>query len=140
MSGSREIVLCVDDDPEIVAALEGLLEAHGYDVLTASDGSEGLGLLEANPVDAVILDYEMPGKNGGAVAEQMKQTKAHVPIVMFSGYDDVPDWELRSVDQFVPKSGPPAQLLAAIDHLLGVRYPPFLRWFGDWKSRIQRSQ
>jgi len=139
MNGSKEIILCVDDDPEIVSALRELLENHGYEVLTGGDGSEAIEAFGANPVDAVILDYQMPGQDGIAIAEQMKEAKPHVPILMFSGYDELPGWELTSVDQYVSKGGPPSQLLAAIEHLLSVRYPPFQRWFGDWKNRIHKT-
>ena len=138
MNGSKETILCVDDDPEIVSALRDLLEAHGYEVLTACDGSAAWKAFD-NPVDAVILDYQMPGEDVMAIAGRMKEAKPHVPILMYSGYDTLPGWELTSVDQFVCKSGPPSQLLAALDHLLGVRYPPFQRWFGDWKNRIQKT-
>ncbi|HXZ80461.1 MAG TPA: response regulator [Terriglobales bacterium] len=138
MNGSKEVILCVDDDPEIVSALRDLLEVHGYEVLAACDGSEAFKAFD-NAVDAVILDYQMPGEDGMALAARMKESKPHVPILMFSGYDNLSSWELTSVDQFVSKSGPPSQLLAALEHLLAVRYPPFQRWFGDWKNRIHKT-
>ena len=61
-------VLCVDDEKIGLRVRKILLESHGFKVLTASSGAQGLALLENHHVDLVVLDYYMPGLNGGQVA------------------------------------------------------------------------
>ena len=53
-------------------------------MLTALDGRSGLEVFSTQPVQAVILDYTMPGMNGGEVANRMRQTKPEIPILLLS--------------------------------------------------------
>jgi CheY-like chemotaxis protein len=59
-SPRKTLVLCIDDDKATLHARKLVLEAAGYDVVTASSGRIGLRLLERHPVQVVILDYRMP--------------------------------------------------------------------------------
>jgi CheY-like chemotaxis protein len=113
-----------------------LLEENGYEVLEASGGPEGLKLFLSHPVDAVVLDYQMPGMNGDAVAAKMKRIKSQVPIMLLSAYGPLPQSKLRSVDSFLSKSQPPAILLSTLHDLLGSRSKPFFhRWLDNWRCR-----
>lgn len=117
-----------------------LLEENGYEVLEATGGHEGLNLFVSRPIDAVIIDYQMPGMNGDVVAAKMKSMKSHVPIMLLSAYGPLPPRKLKSVDTFLSKSEPPSALLAALHHLVdGPRQFSFSRWLGHWKSRNTRS-
>ena len=60
-SPRKKVILCIDDDDAILRYEKALLERHGYDVLTASSGEQGLRLVAMCHCDAVLLDYEMPG-------------------------------------------------------------------------------
>lgn len=88
MSTPRELykplVLCVDDNQWILDLTRMALESEGYRVLTASDGLAALEAFTACAVDAVVLDYEMPGMNGGEVAREMMRIKPQVPKLLFS--------------------------------------------------------
>jgi CheY-like chemotaxis protein len=134
MPRRRPVVLCVDDEVNGLEARKLLLEHKGYGTLIATNGREGLALFANNVVDAVILDYQMPGMNGDVVARRMKQIKPHVPVLLLSGYEFPVhnDW----VDAFVSKGEPPATLLATVHDLLTVRFPFFARWLGNWKYRM----
>ena len=57
-------VLCVDDEAIGLRVRKILLEGHGFKVLTASSGQQGLTIFDENKVDLVVLDYYMPGMNG----------------------------------------------------------------------------
>jgi CheY-like chemotaxis protein len=81
----RPLILCVDDDEGILDLLRMALEDKGYRVLTANNGPTALEAFAACPVDAVVLDYEMPGMNGGEVAREMMRIKPKVPKLLFSG-------------------------------------------------------
>jgi CheY-like chemotaxis protein len=87
-------------------------------------------------VDAVVLDYQMPGLNGDVVAAKMKALKSHVPIMLLSAYGPLPKIKLEPVDTFLSKSQPPQILLSTLQDLLNNRPKPFFnRWLDTWRSR-----
>ena len=65
-------VLCIDDEASLLHLQRRYLESHGYTVLTAATGQEGLEILSAAPVDVVVLDYLMPAMDGFAVALEIR--------------------------------------------------------------------
>jgi CheY-like chemotaxis protein len=128
----KPTILCIDDNPDWLFGLKVLL-GEEYEVLIANSGSEGLKLYASQPVDAVILDYQMPQLTGDRVAAQMKRTNPDIPIVLLSGHDWLPEEVLQSVDAFVVKGELLAKLLTTVDDLLRARSPFFTRWFNNWK-------
>ena len=86
MKLNSNLVLCVDDEVVGLQVRKILLERAGYRVLTASDGPSGLEIFSSEPVEAVVLDYSMPGMHGGEVAVRMRQAKPQVPILLLSAY------------------------------------------------------
>jgi CheY-like chemotaxis protein len=120
MGSTSHLVLCVDDEIVGLRVRKILLERAGYKVLTAPDGHSGLELFATQPVDAVVLDYSMPGMHGGQVAEKMRQTKPEVPILLLSAYVGLPD-EVRSlVDVYMTKGEGAPALLDNLSNLLSV--------------------
>jgi CheY-like chemotaxis protein len=118
----KKLILCIDDHRQGLHARRLILEAAGYDVITATSGRIGLRLLERHPVQLVILDYRMPKMNGAMVAREIRRTHPHVPIIMLSGQIEVPADVPRAVDAFVPKGEPPTVLLGYLTLLAeGVR-------------------
>jgi DNA-binding response OmpR family regulator len=84
-------------------ALQKYLKAKGFRVITCSDGEMALMLLASGPVDAVVVDYEMPKMNGSELAAAIRLTCPFIPIVMFSGSVHIPTSTLESVDGFIEK-------------------------------------
>ena len=82
-------VLCVDDEPNILAALKRMLRADGLCVLTAAGGAQALSMLEQMPVDLVISDMRMPGMDGAQFLEQVHLRWPHVVRVMLTGHADI---------------------------------------------------
>lgn len=122
MKPSPRRILCIDDDETGLLIRKMMLEAQGYDVLTATSGQEGLRTLTSAPVSAVILDYQMPTMNGAEVARSIRQQWPDLPIVMLSGFpDEVPDDALKLVNAFVVKGGAPEQLLVVVEDTLAGR-------------------
>jgi CheY-like chemotaxis protein len=79
-------VLCIDDEPDVLALLNDVLLSCDYKVLTACSIDAGMRTIANQRVDAVILDYEMPGKGG---EEAVRAIRASVPaahVVIFSGF------------------------------------------------------
>ncbi len=138
MSRAKATILCIDDHWNGLIGRKMLLEHSGYRVLEASDGDEGLKLFRSHAVDAVVLDYQMPGMNGDQVAAKMKRINSQVPIMLLSAYGPLPKNKLSSVDSFLSKSQPPNILLSTLQSLLGNRPKPFFsRWLEHWKIRNQ---
>ena len=140
MSRAKATILCIEDHWNGLLARKMFLEKHGYEVLEASGIDEGLKLFLSRNVDAVVLDYQLPGMNGDVVAEKMKRLNSHVPIMLLSAYGPLPGRKLRSVDWFLTKSQPPTDLLSALQDLLDDQHKPFFaRWLNQWKNRSQVS-
>lgn len=140
MRRPKATILCIDDHWNALIGRKMLLEQNGYEVLEASGGDEGLKLFRSRNVDAVVLDYQMPGMNGDVVAAKMKRINSQVPIMLLSAYGPLPQSKLRAVDSFVSKSQPTNILLSALQGLLGDQHKTFFsRWLDQWKNRNQVS-
>ncbi len=136
MSRLKSTILCIDDHWNGLIGRKMLLEKNGYEVLEATEGDEGLKLFLSHSVDAVILDYQMPGMNGDVVATKMKRIKSHVPIMLLSAYGPLPKRKLEAVDTFLSKSQPPKILLSTLQDLLDKQPKPFFsRWLDAWRCR-----
>jgi CheY-like chemotaxis protein len=121
VESKSHLILCVDDEVVGLRVRKILLERAGYRVLTAEDGSSGIELFATQPIDAVVLDYSMPGMHGGEVARQMRRAKPSVPILLLSAYVGLPE-EVRSlVDIYMTKGEGAPALLAKLSNLLSVR-------------------
>lgn len=118
MAEQSHLVLCVDDELIGLKVRKILLERAGYRVLTALDGSAGLDIFSREPVEAVVLDYSMPGMNGGEVASKMRLTKPHIPILLLSAYMGLSSDVLSTVDLYMTKGEGPPVLLQKLSSLL----------------------
>jgi DNA-binding response OmpR family regulator len=116
-------ILIADDEPNIVAALEFLLQRSGYEVLIAHDGDAALKLVEQRVPDLVLLDVMMPLKSGYEVCQRMRERAAwrHIRVVMLSakGRDaEVSKGLSLGADLYVTKPWSNKDLLAKIEQLL----------------------
>ncbi len=118
------VVLCIDDNQDVLECEKTFLESFGYTVLTARSGSRGLELASLQSIDVVIVDYFMPEMNGQEVAIEMRRLMPDAPIIMLSAARDIPEQVLKSVDAFVPKDRLASQLLPTIAHLHGCGSTP----------------
>jgi CheY-like chemotaxis protein len=110
-------VLCVDDEKIGLRVRKILLESHGFKVLTASSGQQGLALLDDHHVDLVILDYYMPDLNGGQVASEIRRRRPGLPIIFLSAYFSLPAADLELANAFITKGDPPDVLVDKIKQL-----------------------
>lgn len=117
---AKKVLLCVDDEVTGLKIRKLILERHGYEVYTAEAGEEGLRIFEREAVDAVVLDYYMPGMNGGTVASEMKRRKPNVPIILLSAFFSLPDGSLNAVDAFLTKGDSPNVLLDKLNEIVGT--------------------
>ncbi|HIP96824.1 MAG TPA: response regulator, partial [Anaerolineae bacterium] len=77
-------ILVIDDDPDVTEATTIILEAQGYEVITAHDGIEGLQKIKEEVPDLIILDLLMPRLDGFGVVRELKENPR------YAKYDDIP--------------------------------------------------
>jgi len=78
-------VLHVDDDESLLGLASTMLERRGFDVVTATDVEGALDLLDSEPVDCVVSDYQMPDRNGLEFLELVRERAPEQPFVLFTG-------------------------------------------------------
>lgn len=111
------IMLVVDDEPVNLSLATDILESGGFTVLVAQSADDGLAILADVPVDLVLLDAVMPGKDGFQMCRIMKAVPDYrdIPVIFMtglSGQDDIVlAFETGSVD-YIVKPIKPAELLA----------------------------
>lgn len=111
-------ILLVDDEPSILQVRSLIFETLGYSVLTAESGEEALEILRTHPVDAIVLDYLMPGLNGEETAIGIRKLRGDVPIVLSSGCLQLPARVMAIVNACVDKILGPEPLIAAVEQHL----------------------
>ncbi len=113
-------LLVVDDDAEILDLLDRGLKIEGFDVRVASDGEVALRALAKHPTDVVVLDVMMPGLDGLAVIQRIRQT-SDVPVLFLSARERVRD-RIAGLeaggDDYLPKPFAFGELVARLRALL----------------------
>jgi two-component system alkaline phosphatase synthesis response regulator PhoP len=122
-------ILIVEDERHLAEGLQFNLEAEGYSVAIVSDGEAALSLLleERKNYDVVVLDIMLPGKNGFAVAEELRAAGNFVPVLMLTARgraEDVLCGFEAGADDYLPKPFELSVLLARLNALLRRR-----EWF-----------
>ena len=86
MSIAPKKILVVDDDRAVTTMLKGLFENHGYTVLVAHDGLDGMVQVRQSVPDLIILDIMMPEINGYDVCSNLKfdERYKHIPIIVMT--------------------------------------------------------
>ena len=92
-----EKVLVVDDEADIVAGVEHTLVREGYEVITASDGKDGLKKASECAPDIILLDVMMPKMNGYEVLVKLRKKNIRAPVIMLTGRDAEED-KIRGLD------------------------------------------
>jgi CheY-like chemotaxis protein len=119
----RPVILCIDDEDLGLEIRKMVLEREGFTVLTARDGLTGLSIFETEPVDAVVLDYAMPGMDGGQVAVILRQRRPDLPILMLSAYVALPEDVMRVVSVAATKGDGAFTLVDKLKELLRLDEP-----------------
>ncbi len=85
VSERQPTVLIIEDDPSLRDALQRALRGQRYRILEAGKGGEGMKMLQAHPVDVVLVDIFMPGKEGVETIRELRRSYPHVKIIAMSG-------------------------------------------------------
>jgi putative two-component system response regulator len=89
LGNGRPRVLCVDDEPVILAILKRVLEAQGFEVTTMGDARLAVSGFSDGLFDAVITDIHMPGMDGLAMMRQLREKQPELPVVVVTGHGTV---------------------------------------------------
>lgn len=122
----RGRILVIDDDADIVAYLGTILRDHGYEVLSATDGTAGLELARRERPDLICLDIAMPPPTGVRVYRELRDDSAlhGIPVVMVTGV--MPQFKefihhrkkVPPPDGYIQKPFEPADVIATVGRLL----------------------
>jgi CheY-like chemotaxis protein len=88
--GDPKTILIVDDEPDVCTYISTLLEDHGYATISAKDGEEALGKLQAASPALITLDISMPEKSGVRLYREIKEDPRwkKIPIIIITGISD----------------------------------------------------
>ena len=120
MAFPHRIILC-DDEERIRNSLSGLLQDHGYEVVSVPNGSECLKTLAREGFDLVILDIIMPDMDGIEVLARIKEKYKDTEVIMITGYPDkekaIATFRLAAYD-FIEKPFESKEILNVVAHCL----------------------
>jgi DNA-binding response OmpR family regulator len=117
---NRRKILIVDDDVSIRRVVELKLKNHGYRVITASNGEDGLKQIHKEKPDAVVTDINMPGMDGKSLCERSNPLKAEKKFLTIVLTARISPGEHRWIEkmqetQLMPKPFSPSRLVAQLD-------------------------
>jgi two-component system alkaline phosphatase synthesis response regulator PhoP len=113
-------ILIVDDEPQIVRVLKGYLETAGFQVITASDGTEAIAAFRHESPDLVVLDLMLPEVDGLDVARAIRR-QGDVPIIMLTARVEETDRLIGlelGADDYVTKPFSPREVVARVRAVL----------------------
>ncbi|HWR54384.1 MAG TPA: response regulator [Bryobacteraceae bacterium] len=84
-------VLVVDDIPEVVKLIGGMLRESGYHVLEATGGSAAIGMLRSECIDLLVTDLDMPGVSGPELVRRAWKFAPQLPVVFLTAYSGAKD-------------------------------------------------
>lgn len=110
-------ILVVDDDKEIVGAIEIYLKKEGYNIIKAYNGNEALEKIKENDIHLIILDIMMPEKDGLETLEEIRKDKS-IPVILLSAksedYDKIGGLN-QGADDYITKPFNPLELIARVN-------------------------
>lgn len=110
-------ILVVDDDKEIVSAIEIYLKNEGYKIIKAHNGNQALEKIKQNEIHLIILDIMMPEKDGIETLEEIRKEKS-IPVILLSAksedYDKIEGLNLGA-DDYITKPFNPLELIARVN-------------------------
>jgi PAS domain S-box-containing protein len=117
--GNGELILVVDDEPNILSITKAILERHNYGVLSANDGPEALAIFaqQMDSIGLVLTDLSMPYMDGASLVRSLRKMKSQIPIIASTGQgEETRALEMRAlhVTSFLSKPYDTSQLLETL--------------------------
>ncbi|HUX75998.1 MAG TPA: response regulator [Anaerolineae bacterium] len=126
MAEEKKVVVCIEDEPEMIDLVKLILGRKGFDLIGAVGGREGLETVRTLKPDLVLLDLMMPDMDGWEVYQQMKADDElkDIPVVVVTAkaqsIDKVLGLHIAKVDDYVTKPFGPQELLHSVRKVLGL--------------------
>ncbi|MEE9443123.1 MAG: sigma-54 dependent transcriptional regulator [candidate division Zixibacteria bacterium] len=118
------MILIIDDEKYIRSSLSGMLADEGYDTVTAESAEKGEQILFSQDIDLILLDIQMPGKDGITFLDDNRNRIKDIPVIIISGKSDIPTAvvaiKLGSFD-FIEKPLMPERVLVTVKQALRLR-------------------
>ena len=124
-----KMILCIEDEPQMIDLIKLILETKGYEVLGAEGGQQGLDLMRTEKPDLILLDLMMPEMDGGDVFHHMKEEVElrDLPVIVVTAkaapIDKVLWINVAKVDDYVTKPFGPRELVESVETVL-AKYEP----------------
>jgi FixJ family two-component response regulator len=121
MNGDTATVFVVDDDASFLASIERLLRAMGYAVACFTSATDFLTKRPPRSAGCIVADLQMPGMDGAALQMALAGSDDPLPVVFLTGRGDIPatvQAMRRGAEDFLTKTAPKEELLAAIERAL----------------------
>jgi len=126
MAEKKKVVICIEDEPEMIDLVQLILGRKGFDLVGAVGGREGLETVRRLKPDLVLLDLMMPDMDGWEVYQQMKADEElkGIPVIVVTAkaqsIDKVLGLHIAKVDDYVTKPFGPQELLQSVNKVLGL--------------------
>jgi len=126
MAENKKVVICIEDEPEMIDLVQLILGRKGFDLVGAVGGREGLETVRRLKPDLVLLDLMMPDMDGWEVYQQMKADEElkSIPVIVVTAkaqsIDKVLGLHIAKVDDYVTKPFGPQELLQSVNKVLGL--------------------
>ena len=117
-------ILCIDDNVLLLALRKALLESSDFKVFTAENGTAGLEIANREQIDVAILDYNLPGMDGGRVAQELRRSCPRLAILLSSGMQEIPESVLALMDGVVPKGASSVVMIQTINRVIRAKSAP----------------
>ncbi len=117
---SKQMIMVVDDDPNIAQLVKLYLEKEGYDVTVETRGDDAISAFQKNPPSLMLLDIMLPGVDGWQVCRAIRQMSS-IPIIMLSAKDETFDKVLGlelGADDYITKPFEGKELVARVKAVL----------------------
>ncbi len=127
MPDEKKLIVCIEDEPEMIDLVKLILRRAGFDFVGAVGGREGLEAVRRFRPDLVLLDLMMPDVDGWDVYRQMKseQELSSIPVIVITAkaqsIDRVLGLHIARVDDYITKPFGPQELLTSVDNILSAQ-------------------
>jgi two-component system, OmpR family, response regulator VicR len=127
MAKNSKLILCIEDEQEMIDLIRLILNRRGFEVKGANGGKQGLEIIRQEHPDLILLDLMMPDMDGWEVYQQMKadETTKNIPVIVVTAkaqsIDKVLGLHIAKVDDYLAKPFSPQELLNSVDTVLGLQ-------------------
>jgi two-component system response regulator VicR len=127
---NSKVVVCIEDEPEMITLIKVILSRRGFDVVGAASGREGLEMVAQLKPDLVLLDLMMPGMDGWEVYQKLKANPEtqNLPVIVVTAkaqsIDKMLGLHIAKVDDYIAKPFAPQDLVDSVEKVLARRQAP----------------